>query len=63
MHEKEILRKIQGRGCSAEERRGGRGQSAILRRRNLPKGENINMKDHYVSAAEEAKSPHRQLYK
>lgn len=26
-------------------------------------GENINMKNHYVSVAEEGKSPHRQLYK
>lgn len=27
------------------------------------KGENTNMKNHYVSVAEEGKSPHRQLYK
>lgn len=27
------------------------------------KGENINMKNQYVSVAEEGKSPHRQLYK
>lgn len=27
------------------------------------KGENITMKNHYVSVAEQGKSPHRQLYK
>lgn len=63
MHEKEILRKIQGRGCFAERRRGGEAEEGNITRKNLRKGENINMKNHYVSVAEEGKSPHRQLYK
>lgn len=65
MHVKEILRKIQGRGClrsaDGEERR----KRAIYYRRlkTCEKRENMNTKKHYVPVAEEGKSPHRQLYK
>lgn len=66
MHEKEILRKIQGRGCfcgaETEERR-KRALCARNDEKPAKKGENINMKNHYVSVAEEGKNPHRQLYK
>lgn len=61
--------KILGRGClrsgDGEERR-KRTVSHNEGGKNLPKKErreNINMKNHNVSVAEEGESPHRQLYK
>jgi len=52
-------------GVFAERRRGrgGRGLDILITRKNLRKGGNINMKNHYVPVAEEGKDPHRQLYK
>lgn len=43
----------------------GRRKRAIRKSKENPakKGENTNMKYHYVSVSEEGKSPHRQLYK
>lgn len=65
MHEEEILGVIEGRRCFAERRRrrGGRGLCVTTSRKPAKRGGNINMKNHYVSVAEEGKNPHRQLYK